>query len=113
MTTTQQHLNQFYVELQAWIDGGCGEHPCFERNDSVCLALIVWAYENKIKCEPLERAIAASFVADGLDPRRPFNPTGDSWGDEYWNDGFYTNPARLAWIKAHADAAKAAGQEAA
>lgn len=36
MTTTEEHLGRFYIELQAWIDGGCGEHEIFRLHQPIC-----------------------------------------------------------------------------
>lgn len=113
MTTTQQHLNQFYVELQAWIDGGCGEHPVFYDADGICNLARDWALVAGLSDDEIGEALIASFEIAGRDTLYPFNDSGDDWQDEVCRGYAFTNPARLAWIKAHADAAKAAGQEAA
>lgn len=111
MSTTRQHLNQFYVELQAWIDGGCGEHPIFRLDYPICDNLSDWeAREDdrygvwKVLRQQLRDAFQTAY--------NPFDQDGDI-GEACAEGTLYQNPARLAWIKAHADAAKAAGQEAA
>jgi hypothetical protein len=104
--TTEQHLRQFYVELQAWIDGGCGKHPVFAPYRSICGAALEWQQVRLPDMEgmwTLWNAIGNQFVAAGLHEKHPFNEGSfKKW--EFEADGGLTfnNPARLAWIREQA-----------
>ena len=104
MATTQEHLDRFYLELQAWIDGGCGPNDIFETEESICFQLITWACAHRLDDEVLCAALDDSFEDAGLSRTYPFDKDGDAWA---FVDNYYENPARLAWIKARADEAKA------
>jgi hypothetical protein len=97
--TTEQHLARFYVELQAWIDGGCGDHKVFDPIDGICSAASGWAGDREIDGGALLSAIGNSFEVAGLSRMYPFNHGFADWFNE---EDCYTNPARLAWIKARA-----------
>lgn len=112
--TTEEHLGRFYIDLQAWIDGGCGE-PTFWRSEGICPNLERWAARNGIgwrQAEELLEALERQFAEAGYATAFPFNLSlgNQSYGEENLYGTIYTNPARLAWIKEHAEAAKATGQ---
>lgn len=118
MTTTEEHLGRFYIELQAWIDGGCCAGRIFRRDLGLCGAALRWQIDNVPTSDRwlLWYALKSQFVSAGLDGSAPFESGDyDAWEGAANADALYTNPARLAWIKEHAEAAKAAGigQEAA
>lgn len=105
MTTTEEHLGRFYIELQAWIDGGCKEHECFHHWRGLCGNVAEWQRINAPEYTGYFRlwdALGRQFKSAGLDQDHPFPSLGSK-------TKYYTNPARLAWIKEHAEAAKAAG----
>lgn len=109
--SAQDHLDRFYVELQAWIDGGCQAPSKFSRAYGLCGNLDGWcAHEDDdaIVFEELSDAMCISFDEAELSDIYPFNSRGDSdYKRERTAGAIYTNPARLAWIKEHAEAALA------
>lgn len=111
MTTTEEHLGRFYIELQAWIDGGCKKHRSFSAKSGICEALYCWANDNGAS-DALEYDLFLTntnlFRASGLGSTYPFGGS-TALDRERRAAAVYTNPARLAWIKEHAEAAKAAG----
>lgn len=114
MSAVQDHLDQFYVELQAWIDGGCSEHRIFRRNQPICDQLIDWEerYPDTVGIWELARD---QMAGAGLSTYSPFDDS-DALDAAMDMGTIYENPARLAWIKEHAEAAlarRAAGEVAA
>lgn len=106
MSAVQDHLDQFYIELQAWIDGGCGVHIIFRRNQPICDHLLDWE-ELHPDAEGVWELARVQFKDAGLRSYSPFDDD-DSAFDEAMDLGtIYYNPARLAWIKEHAEAALA------
>lgn len=99
MTTTAEHLKQFYRELQAWIEAGCPEGSPFETCQPICDNLMDWECENDTN--GVGELIREQFEAAGLHPHYPFDKSADIFGKDGVNH--YENPARLAWIKAHAE----------
>ncbi|WP_454760635.1 hypothetical protein [Caulobacter segnis] len=98
--TTEQHLKRFYIELQAWVDGGCCAHPVFNTERRVCSSAKRWHAHNRLRLGSewaLWDEIAAQFEGAGLSSA-PF-AKGD-FSEDF--NGLYRNPARLAWIRAHA-----------
>jgi hypothetical protein len=111
-TTTQEHLDRFYIELQAWIDGGCKRHRTFSIDYGICATLIDWAFAARLGDRvalDLRNTLAGSFGAANLCPAYPFYAMNgeDEYPAEKLAGAVYRNPARLAWIKARADEAKA------
>jgi hypothetical protein len=120
MSAVQDHLDRFYVELQAWIDGGMARGSVFATHKSICGAALAWQKKHAPDLQgiwTLWDAIGKQFASAGLHTKHPFND-GDFKKWEFESDcgRLYTNPARLAWIKEHAEAAlarRAAGEAAA
>lgn len=111
MSAVQDHLEQFYIELQAWVDGGCSKHPVFAAHKSICGAAFAWQAKHAPDLGgvwTLWDAIGKQFVSAGLHTKHPFNEGGfEKWDFESDCGRLYTNSARLAWIKEHAEAALA------
>lgn len=111
MSAVQDHLDQFYIELQAWIDGGCGEHRAFSRRAGLCANLNDWCLSQSLSddvWDEVSGALADSFDEAELHDVYPFNSRGFvDYASERSVEAVYTNPARLAWIKEHAEAALA------
>lgn len=98
--TVEQHLHRFYVELQAWIDGGAVSNHIFDRRESICYCLANWACVEDEDFDVLHAEIRRGFAGAGLHTTYPFN---NGMEGDWAKDRFpYTNPSRLAWIKAHA-----------
>lgn len=91
-------LKQFYIEMQKWIDGGCGEHEIFRTYNSLCDTLLHWSSNG----HALRKDMVKSFITAELNEKYPFNKNPDHWAGENLDATIYENPARLAWIKEHA-----------
>jgi len=109
MATTEERLGRFYIELQAWIDGGCPDYEPFVVTQPICDNLLDWIRQRD-GTDEVHGLIYEQFVEAGLRPYNPFDPNHDAFMDAMEKGTLYANPARLAWIKEHAEAAKATGQ---
>lgn len=104
MATTQEHLDRFYLALQAWIDGGCVDGQVFCRKEPICDSAISW--ENATG-DDVWRSVREQMEGAGLATYNPFTADSEAFDAEMRQGTVYSNPARLAWIKARADEAKA------
>lgn len=108
MAETEKHLARFYRELQAWIDGGREAPSKFSNAYGLCGNLDSWcAHEDDdtVVLDELLDAMCISFDAADLHEVYPFNNRGDlDYRSERTSGALYANPARLAWIKEHAEA---------
>lgn len=95
-------IAQFYREIQAWIDAGCPRHAVFSKSLGLCASVYNWAakqFSHIVKnniCDELD----IQFIDAGLEDFFPFNNC--DFYHEAAYEALYNNPARLAWIKAHA-----------
>lgn len=93
-------LKRFYVELQAWIDGGCPNNGGFAPYYGLCSNLGQWSERRGYITSRLRYELDNQFRYAGLDKKYP-------WGYESYNErqihrSMYECPHRLAWIKEHA-----------
>lgn len=93
MTTTEEHLGRFYIELQAWIDGGCKRHMLFSTSAGICKNLRLWCCANGVPPSGMERELSRSFDAAALHHQFPFNSGVNGYCEERATFEIYTNPA--------------------
>lgn len=100
---TADDLHQFYLDLLAWIATGCPHCREFSRFYGLCTNVRWWADDHDLSSDATVEAMRDTFVLAGLSRDTPFNPSKEAYIHEV-HAGYFTNPARLAWIKAHAEA---------
>lgn len=87
---------EFYDEILAWIEEGTPIHKFFSGQFGLCSSFANWNAEHggEFSAAPLKE----EFKAAGLDADFPF---GGLYFAESFADKLYSNPDRLAWIRAH------------
>lgn len=94
-------LKQFYIDMNNWIEAAYEGNPVFRSHTGLCYNLVRWGVDKNLNCSDLQEALVDQFMDAGLDPNYPFNKNDTEYDDER-KGLMYQNPARLAWIKEHA-----------
>lgn len=95
-------LKQFYRDLQAWIEGGQPHSGGLVKCAGLCFNLNMWAERNNVAATQILQELQAQFIVRGLLDDYPFDASDKAYEQAAKNDEIYKNPARIAWIKEHA-----------
>lgn len=101
-------LQQFYNDIQAWIEAEFPSHEVFKEDSGLCSTLQRYLLHRGDSCvdtHPSFRELLSQFEREGLHVNVPFNNR-DGQMDyyiEYATHTIYKNRLRLAWIKRHAN----------
>lgn len=101
-------LQQFYTDIQAWIEAEFPSHEVFKEDSGLCSTLeryltsrgVTWVYDH-----PAYLELNSQFTEEGLHNRLPFNTGGEQrdYFSEFVTRSIYKNHLRLAWIRRHAN----------
>lgn len=95
-------LQAFYREVQAWVDEGCPDRVDLMSVVGLCGNLSNWLAKQGLPNDAIDliyQEQSRLFEAAGLAPDYPFNEDDCDYDLEI---NKYRQPARLAWIKEHA-----------
>lgn len=96
------YLEEFFIEVNDWVDSGCPDHLIFSKDAPLCLASTRWCDSHKLKLSTLHLELIALFKANELNPILPFNNSAPEYFLERNCNAVYSNPRRLAFIRRHA-----------
>lgn len=90
-------LKEFYCTYAAWLDVGAPNFKPFSRASGLCTNLYNFSKNHDVINE-----MKFQFDAAGLDPNYPFGGE-DDYVDRSAARQQHLNPARIEWVKAHAE----------
>lgn len=103
MLTDEQVLKDFYKGIAKWVEEGCSGGGVYRKDYGLCSNLLRYcnevAYTGKYA---VLDSMVNQFENAGLNTRTPFNEDRYDYATEKSNLSMYTNRARRAWIKDHA-----------
>lgn len=103
MLTDEQVLKDFYKGIAKWVEEGCSVGGVYRKDYGLCSNLLRYcnevAYTGKYV---VLDSMVKQFENAGLNTRTPFNEDHYDYAIEKSYRTMYTNMARLAWIKDHA-----------
>lgn len=101
-------LQQFYNDIQAWIETEFPNHEVFKEDSGLCVTLrryLLSRGESCVHTHPAYVEMESQFILEGFNKNLPFNK-GDgavSYLQEHKCKSMYKNRLRLAWIRRHAN----------
>lgn len=98
------NLQQFYIEINTWIESGCKGHKFFEADSGLCYNLSAFcrnANLSEAEINYYSYTLREGFIRAAFEEHLPFNADYYSYRRESCQHTLYKNPARLAWIKNH------------
>ena len=94
-------LDEFYKDLQKWIDDEFKNHPYFVKYAGICLNAGLYAMHNNIDKDVFVNLLKQEFTKDNLDNEFPFN----NYHKHYMMEGSdkFQNKKRLEWLNKKAN----------